>query len=54
MKSRILTFLLAPFLGIAGTAEHPFDYDLHLVSSPGSNERTMICFHGYGVRQGCD
>ncbi len=48
MKSRILTFLLAPFLGIAGTAEHPFDYDLHLVSLPGSSQRTIICFHGYG------
>jgi epoxide hydrolase-like predicted phosphatase len=27
---------------------HPFDYDLHLFSIPGSNSRTMICCHGYG------
>jgi len=26
----------------------PFDYDLHLFSLPGDNQRTMICFHGYG------
>lgn len=25
-----------------------FDYDLHLTSIPGTNARTMICFHGYG------
>ena len=25
-----------------------FDYDLHLSSIPGTNSRTMICFHGYG------
>lgn len=40
--------MLTPFLGIAGAAEHPFDYDLHLFSLPGNHLRTMICFHGYG------
>lgn len=48
MRNTILTFLLVPFFGLAGASEHPFDYDLHLFSSPGSNGRTMICFHGYG------
>ncbi|MBX9744026.1 MAG: hypothetical protein K2X08_02305 [Chlamydiales bacterium] len=48
MKNRILAFFLTPFLGFAGIAEHPFDYDLHLISLPGSNQRTIICFHGYG------
>ncbi len=27
---------------------YSFDYDLHLVSLPGTNDRTLICFHGYG------
>ncbi len=48
MRSKIVTFLLTPFLGVAGATGHPFGYDLHLVSLPGSNKRTMICFHGYG------
>lgn len=48
MKSKILTFLLASLVGFAEPTEQPFDYDLHLFSLPGSNERTMICFHGYG------
>lgn len=25
-----------------------FDYDLHISSWPGTNNRVMICFHGYG------
>lgn len=25
-----------------------FNYDLHVSSFPGMNDRTMICFHGYG------
>lgn len=29
-------------------ADISFDYDLHLISLPGKNDRTMICFHGYG------
>ncbi|MBX7066858.1 MAG: hypothetical protein K1X28_06485 [Parachlamydiales bacterium] len=29
--------------------ETPFKYDLHLSSLPGTNHRTMICFHGYGA-----
>jgi len=48
MRSKILTFLLVPFLGFAGAIESPFDYDLHLFFIPGNNQRTMICFHGYG------
>ena len=48
MKKILLTFLLTPFLGFAGTVEHPFDYDLHLFSLSGNHQRTMICFHGYG------
>lgn len=48
MIRKIFTFLLAPFLGFTGVTEPPFDYDLHLFSLPGSNARTMICFHGYG------
>lgn len=27
---------------------HPFDYDLHISSLPGTNHRLMVCFHGYG------
>lgn len=48
MKNKIFTFLLASFLGFAETEAHPFDYDLHPYSLPGNNQRTMICFHGYG------
>jgi hypothetical protein len=48
MRGKILTFLIAPLLGFTGAKGHPFDYDLHLFSLPGSNKRTMICFHGYG------
>lgn len=45
--SKLLTFLL-PF-GFAGASiDHPFAYDLHLFSLPAHNQRTMICFHGYG------
>jgi len=47
MKNKILSFLLLPFLGFLGAAEHPFQYDLHLFSIPGNN-RTIVCFHGYG------
>lgn len=42
-----LTTLCAPLLGFA-EAKCPFSYDLHLYSLPGSNQRTIICFHGYG------
>mgnify|MGYP000034012456 CR=1 FL=1 len=48
MREKILTFLLIPFLGFTAAEEHPFGFDLHLFSLPGSNARTMICFHGYG------
>lgn len=48
MKNKILAFLFTPFLCFAGIEEHPFDYDLHLFSLPGTNRCTMICFHGYG------
>lgn len=27
---------------------HPFKYDLHLTAIPGTNSRTMVCFHGSG------
>jgi hypothetical protein len=49
MKNKILTFLLTPFLHLVAATEPLFDYDLHLFSLPGSNQRTMICFHGYGA-----
>jgi len=48
MKKFILSFF-APFLSFAQFAQTPFDYDLHLFSIPGTNGRTMICFHGYGA-----
>lgn len=48
MRSKILIFLLASLLEFTDAIGHPFDYDLHLVSLPGSNKRTIICFHGYG------
>ncbi len=47
MIKMVLAFLFAPFLGFA-EAECPFNYDLHLYFLPGSNQRTIICFHGYG------
>jgi len=28
---------------------HPFSHDLHLISLPGKQPRTIICFHGYGA-----
>lgn len=36
--------LILPFLCLA-----PFDYDLHVTSLPGKNDRTVVCFHGYGA-----
>jgi len=47
MKRAILIYFLIPFFG-AIAVEPSFDHDLHLFSLPGSNRRTMICFHGYG------
>ncbi len=44
----LFIFLFIPFLGFSGAAEYPFGYDLHLFSLPGSNQRTIVCFHGYG------
>ena len=46
-KSLFLLLLFLPFLSFAD-AEPPFNYDLHLYSIPGKDQRTMICFHGYG------
>lgn len=43
--AKICSFL--SFFCVGNTA--PFDYDLHLFSIPGTNSRTMICFHGYGA-----
>src|SRR5690348_16319294 len=48
MKKFIAIFLLLPLLCLAKAADHPFDYNLHLFSIPGNNERTMVCMHGYG------
>ncbi len=31
------------------TLRHPFAHDLHLVSLPGTNARTIVCLHGYGA-----
>lgn len=28
--------------------EHPFSYDLHYYTIPGTSPRTLICLHGYG------
>lgn len=48
LKYLIVTILISPFLAFGQMMEHPFDYDLHLFSLQGNNQRTMICFHGYG------
>src|SRR5262245_14473688 len=47
MKNFLFVFLLSPLLCF-GHISSPFDYDLNVVTLPGSGERTMICFHGYG------
>lgn len=46
--SRIFCFLSFLFTRNA----QAFDYDLHLTCIPGTNSRTMICFHGYGASYG--
>ncbi|MFI5334085.1 MAG: effector binding domain-containing protein [Chlamydiales bacterium] len=48
MKRIIAIIILLPLLCFAKAADHPFDYNLHLCSFPGSNGRTMVCMHGYG------
>jgi hypothetical protein len=48
MNHKISTFLLTLFSRFFRATDSPFDHDLHLFSLPGSNGRTMICFHGYG------
>ena len=42
---KFFSFLSLLFMGNAA----PFEHDLHLFSIPGTNCRTMICFHGYGA-----
>jgi predicted esterase len=48
LKYLIVTLLISPFLAFGQMMTPPFEYDLHLFSLPGNNQRTMICFHGYG------
>lgn len=43
----LLLSTLARFC-LAATEVTPFDYDLHISSLPGTSDRVMICFHGYG------
>jgi hypothetical protein len=45
LKNLIAILLLFPLLAFG---QSPFDYDLHLFSIPGTSQRVMICFHGYG------
>ncbi len=44
----IAALLFFPFLCF-GQSMPPFDYDLHISLIPGTSDRTMICFHGYGA-----
>ena len=39
-----MKFLICLFLTLSC-----FGYDLHLTTIPGTNSRTMVCFHGYGA-----
>lgn len=48
LKITIVMSLLFPSLSCGYAMEPLFDYDLHFSSLPGSNERVMICCHGYG------
>jgi hypothetical protein len=48
MRNTLASLFVYPFLCF-GQADFPFDYDLHLSSIAGENDRTMICFHGYGA-----
>ncbi len=48
MKKLIAMLFLLPLTSFGQFSEPLFDYDLHLFSLPGNNERVMICFHGYG------
>jgi hypothetical protein len=44
----ILLLSLFSFSNQSSLPTHPFGYDLRLCSIPGTNSRTMICFHGMG------
>lgn len=48
MRKLLVLLLLLPLVCFANVTAPPLDYDLHLYSIPGKNQRTMICFHGYG------
>jgi hypothetical protein len=48
IKNLILLLVLSPFFVFGQSMNPPFNYDLHLSSLPGRNNRVMICFHGYG------
>lgn len=47
-KKTDLNVIPFPFFAIGQSMKSPFNYDLHLSSLPGKNNRVMICFHGYG------
>ena len=43
-----LGLLIFPYILFGAIVNDYFNYDLHLSSLPGKNQRVMICFHGYG------
>lgn len=48
IKKLMMLLVFSPFFVFGQSVSPPFNYDLHLSSLPGSNNRVMICFHGYG------
>lgn len=45
----ICFFLLPLSFCSKAVKDHPFAYDLHLVTVPGSSSKAIICFHGMGM-----
>lgn len=48
MIKYLIVFLLSMACRCHGNSPYPFDYDLNIVTIPGTNGRTMVCLHGYG------
>lgn len=48
VKNFLAVCLILPIFAFTQTITPSFGYDLNIFILPGTNERTMICLHGYG------
>lgn len=48
MKKFFYFVALSFFVACSQSNPHPFNYELNLSTIPGENQRTMVCFHGFG------